>query len=230
MSTFVPFEVSQEWDPSVTFCHGSGHGPCPASHAPRNERPSPNPPSSGTANTNPPDAGTVNRAEIPDPTVNTQRPNDLRTNATGILLTEPIVEDDDDAKPKPRPNFQIPSSSPFANFPFHDIPVGSGGEGSPFEFPNLWEERPDTPAEFPPVRAKVVEQHFVEECRDRVRQLFFEFIRHNSLRNLRGRTRRSRAIAGPTKQPWSSTSLLHAVMEEFDAATNRGEHVEMTFI
>ncbi|KAI7938315.1 hypothetical protein MJO28_015235 [Puccinia striiformis f. sp. tritici] len=127
MSTFVPFEVSQEWDPSVTFCHGSGHGPCPASHAPRNERPSPNPPSSGTANTNPPDAGTVNRAEIPDPTVNTQRPNDLRTNATGILLTEPIVEDDDDAKPKPRPNFQIPSSSPFANFPFHDIPVGSGG-------------------------------------------------------------------------------------------------------
>ncbi|POV97605.1 hypothetical protein PSHT_14491 [Puccinia striiformis] len=139
-------------------------------------------------------------------------------------------------QPKPVPttaNDEDGSSaalSPFANFPYRDIPTGSGSTDSPFGFPNLRPERPDTPAEFPPVRAKVVEQFHVEQCRKRVRQIFFEFIRHNSLRNLRGRTRENRTRAGPTEQPWSSTSLLHAVMEEFDATTNMGEHVEMTFI
>ncbi|KAI9624780.1 hypothetical protein H4Q26_016698 [Puccinia striiformis f. sp. tritici PST-130] len=78
--------------------------------------------------------------------------------------------------------------------------------------------------------AGIVEQHYVEEACDNVRQLFFNFIRHNSLRNLRGRTRRNRTQAGPTKQPWTSTDLLHAVMLEFDAATNMGEQVEMAFV
>ncbi|KAI7943418.1 hypothetical protein MJO29_013262 [Puccinia striiformis f. sp. tritici] len=200
MSTVMP----SEWDPSSIFCTGSGYGPCPAATAPRNAQPPPN----------------LTTTDQPKPVPTTANDEDGSS-------ADPVVDNDDDegAKPDPRPNFQNPGSSPFA-----DIPTGSGSTDSPFGFPNLRPERPDTPAEFPPVRAKVVEQFHVEQCRKRVRQIFFEFIRHNSLRNLRGRTRENRTRAGPTEQPWSSTSLLHAVMEEFDATTNMGEHVEMTFI
>ncbi|POW18478.1 hypothetical protein PSHT_05821 [Puccinia striiformis] len=210
MSSVMPaeWEFLQVWDPSATFCTGSGYGPCPAAHVPKNAQPPP--------------ISTTTAQPGPVPTA---------ANDEGGTAADPVVDDNHDeeeTKPDPRPNFQNPGSSPFANFPYRDIPTGSGSTESPFEFPNLRPERPDTPAEFPPVRAKVVEQIHVEQCRERVRQIFFEFIRHNSLRNLRGRTRENRTRAGPTEQPWSSTSLLHAVMEEFDATTNMGEHVKMT--
>ncbi|POW19136.1 hypothetical protein PSHT_05012 [Puccinia striiformis] len=219
MSTTMPSEwkfLSQVWDPSVTFRTGSGYGTCPAARASGTNRPSLNP----------------TTAEPSKPVTEGGRANASAQHAEWRPTdrSRPIDDDDEETKPDPRPNFQNPGSSPFANFPFRDIPTGSGSTDSPFEFPNLRPERPDTPAEFPPVRAKIVEQRYVEEARDNVRQLFFNFIRHNSLRNLRGRTRRNRTQAGPTEQPWTSTDLLHAVMLEFDAATNMGEHVEMTFI
>ncbi|KAI7934700.1 hypothetical protein MJO29_015963 [Puccinia striiformis f. sp. tritici] len=229
MSTTMPSEwkfLSQVWDPSVTFHTGSGYGTCPAARASGTSHPPLNP---TTAEPSKPvaDGGCANA-----PAQHAESSDQLHADVDGVLLTDPVLSDDDDeeTKPDPRPNFQNPGSSPFANFPFRDIPTGSGSTDSPFEFPNLRPERPDTPAEFPPVRAKIVEQRYVEEARDNVRQLFFNFIRHNSLRNLRGRTQRNRTQAGPTEQPWTSTNLLHAVMLEFDAATNMGEHVEMTFI
>ncbi|KNE88440.1 hypothetical protein PSTG_18159 [Puccinia striiformis f. sp. tritici PST-78] len=222
MSTVMPIE----WDPSSIFCTGSGYGPCPAARALGTNRPVQN--STTAKHTNPVvDGGPTNASE---PAKRAEPSGQLHIDVDGVLLTDSVLSDDENVKPDPRPNFQNPGSSPFANFPYRDIPTGSGSTGSPFEFPNLRPTRPDTPAEFPPVRAKVIEQYHVEQCRDRVRQIFFEFIRHNSLRNLRGRTRRNRTQAGPTEERWTSTDLLHAVMLEFDAATNMGEHVEMTFI
>ncbi|POW01515.1 hypothetical protein PSHT_12494 [Puccinia striiformis] len=131
---------------------------------------------------------------------NAESSDQLHVDVDGVLLTNPVPSDDDNEETKPDPR------------------------------PNFQNPGPDTPAEFPPLRAKIVEQRYVEEAHDNVRQLFLNFIRHNSLRNLRGRTQRNRTQAGPTEEPWTSTDLLHAVMLEFDAATNMGEHVEMTFI
>ncbi|KAI7946886.1 hypothetical protein MJO29_011413 [Puccinia striiformis f. sp. tritici] len=207
MSSVMPSKrnfLSQAWDPSVTFRTGSGHGPSPAARASGTNHPPSNPTTAGHSKPAV-DGGRTNTSAQ-----NAESSDQLHVDVDGVLLTDPVPSDDDneETKPDPRPNFQNPGSSPFANFPFRDIPT----------------------AEFPPLRAKIVEQRYVEEARDNVRQLFLNFIRHNSLQNLRGRTQRNRTQAGPTEEPWTSTDLLHAVMLEFDAATNMGEHVEMTFI
>ncbi|POW22363.1 hypothetical protein PSHT_01304 [Puccinia striiformis] len=215
MSTIMPSDLG----PVYYFRTGSGHGPCPAACALGTNHPPLNP---TTAKHPKPvvDGGRANASAQ-----NAESSDQLHVDVDGVLLTNPVPSDDDDEniKPDPRPNFQNPGSRPLAtSLPAPDLPtrrlnsrifVSRGPIPQPNSrlcVPRSWSNATSKK------RATTCANCFLILSVTTPYKTCAAVLDETVLK-----------LVLPSK-PWTSTDLLHAVMLEFDAATNMGEHVEMT--